>query len=99
MDTYPSPGYKWGFDVQNEPERLSWFKLLLDPSLDPNCDDLLAKSAALIPRNKRPVDLVTDYLTAIKKHTLEVLENKLGKAVMNNISIEYVLTVPAVGRP
>lgn len=99
MDSYPPPGYRWGFDLQLEPEKLSWFKLLLDPAQDPFCDDLLVKSSALIPRNKKPVDLVVDFLQAIKKHTLEELENKLGKPFMSITQIEYILTVPAVSNP
>lgn len=94
---YPAPGYKWGFEVENETDKLIWIKLLLDPSQDSFSDDLLATTRALLPKDKKPVDVVTDYLSALKKHTVDVLEGHFGKVYMGITPVEYFLTVPAVG--
>lgn len=82
--------------MENETDKLIWIKLLLDPSQDSFSDDLLATTRALLPKDKKPVDVVTDYLTALKKHTVEVLEGHFGKVFMGITPVEYFLTVPAV---
>lgn len=96
-DKYPAPGYKWGFEVENEIDKLIWIKLLLDPSQDSFSDDLLATTRSLLPKGKKPVDVVTDYLSALKKHIVDVLEGHFGKVYMGITPVEYFLTVPAVG--
>lgn len=45
---------------------------------------------------KRPVDLVADYLSCLRKHTLESLIRKYGGAFLDATPIDYILTVPAV---
>lgn len=93
---YPEPGYKWGCEVSMEVEKLVWIKLLLDPSQDSFSDELLAKTKALIPPGKEPVDLVIDFLRGLKAHTRNVLESHFGRDFMAITPIEYFLTVPAV---
>ncbi|KAL0636260.1 hypothetical protein Q9L58_004717 [Maublancomyces gigas] len=93
---YRDPGYRWGFEVEQEPEKLIWIKLLLEPTQESFPNALLAASAALIPKDKEPVDLVTDYLSALKKHIESVFEGHYGKAFMQSTKIEYFLTVPAI---
>lgn len=73
-----------------------WIKLLLDPSQDSFPKALLATSMALMPKDKEPVDAVTDYLSALKNHIATVFEGHYGKAFMKSTTIEYFLTVPAV---
>ena len=95
---------------------LKWFKLLLNqdthdshvlgsqyPDSHTNrkekLSELLATLAAL-PKEKTPMDVVTDYLKGIYTHTLEELKkdypenfaNMIGK----EIPLRFVLAVPAV---
>ncbi|RPB00669.1 hypothetical protein L873DRAFT_1827566 [Choiromyces venosus 120613-1] len=88
-------GFKWGFEVlPTDPQKLSWIKILLDPS-QPRPNFVNPKKMTL-PKGKKPVDIVTDYLGALKSHTVQTLERRLGKEVVQKSKVEYVLTVPAV---
>lgn len=40
--------------------------------------------------------LITDYLSALNKHVIFILEQKLGASVLRTTPIEFVLTVPAI---
>ena len=44
----------------------------------------------------QPEKLATDYLTALRKHTEQILKFKLPRSVFDTTPIEYVITVPAV---
>ncbi|PUU79590.1 hypothetical protein B9Z19DRAFT_979106 [Tuber borchii] len=84
-----------GFEVPpTDPQKLSWIKILLDPS-QPRPNFVNPKKTTL-PRGKKPVDIVTDYLSALKSYTVQTLERRLGKEVVQKSRVEYVLTVPAV---
>ncbi|KAF8470620.1 hypothetical protein BDZ91DRAFT_718530 [Kalaharituber pfeilii] len=106
---YPvSGGFKWGCQAAEEGTArsqarngalLQFMKLLLDPSQENKvlADPLdLAKHRANIPLGKKPVDVVTDYLSALKTHTLETLSKTYGAEFWKVIPIEYHLTIPAV---
>jgi molecular chaperone DnaK (HSP70) len=45
--------------------------------------------------NRDPEKLLEDYLTALGRHLIYTLEQKLG-AAFRTIPLEYVLTVPAI---
>lgn len=77
-----------------DPQKISWIKILLDPS-QPRPTFVNAKRTTL-PRGKKPVDIVADYLTALRAYTVQTLERRLGREVMGRTKVEYVLTVPAV---
>jgi hypothetical protein len=47
-------------------------------------------------QQKSSDDLTTDYLTALVKHLMYTLEQKVGAAVLRIIPIEFCLTVPAI---
>lgn len=84
-----------GFEVPPaDPQKISWIKILLDPS-QPRPTFVNPKRTTL-PRGKKPVDIVTDYLTALRAYTVQTLERRLGREVMSRTNVEYVLTVPAV---
>ncbi|KAH0613556.1 uncharacterized protein H6S33_005442 [Morchella sextelata] len=88
-------GFKWGFEVPpTDPQKLSWIKILLDPS-QPRPTFVNPKRTTL-PRGKKPVDVVTDYLTALRQYTEQTLERRLGRDLISRSQVEYVLTVPAV---
>lgn len=95
--------YKWGFEVPPlSPNRLSWIKVLLDPS-QPRPQFVNPKRTVL-PYRKKPVDIVTDYLTALRNYTMVTLERRLGREFLYGDSkwnvlkkpVDFVLTVPAV---
>lgn len=84
-----------GFEVPpTDPQKLSWIKILLDPS-QPRPTFVNPKRTTL-PRGKKPVDVVTDYLTALRQYTEQTLERRLGRDLISRSQVEYVLTVPAV---
>src|SRR5690606_23703280 len=94
---------KWGFEVShNDANRLSWIKILLDPS-QPR-PDFVKPKATRLPFKKKPIDIVTDYLTALKNYTMLTLERRFGKEWLHGDEmegtvprrVEFVLTVPAV---
>ncbi|KAF8465524.1 hypothetical protein BDZ91DRAFT_772210 [Kalaharituber pfeilii] len=92
-------GYKWGFEVPPlSPNRLSWIKILLDPS---------QPRPQFVNPKRTPVDIVTDYLTALKNYTMLTLERRLGREFLYGTGaeadqkklvkpVDFVLTVPAV---
>lgn len=106
----PNGEFKWGYQVNSDAIRntgkvLQYMKLLLDPSqeainrtrgvilADPLGLDLIKAS---LPDNKQPVDVVADYLRAIKSHALEVLSKNFGEGFWKVIPVEFHLTIPAV---
>lgn len=102
----PNGTFRWGFQATPESVRktgtyVQYIKLLLDPSQETNntlADPLgLTEMRARLPHNKQPVDVVADYLHAIKTHALEVLMKSFGDKFWKVIPIEYHLTIPAVG--
>ncbi|KAF8449901.1 hypothetical protein BDZ91DRAFT_786934 [Kalaharituber pfeilii] len=105
MAYLPEDVFKWGFQtsgykIQQPDKVLQYVKLLLDPSQEQNSDVRdplrLDKTRAALPEGKKPVDAVTDYLRAVKAHTLEVLGHVFGSKFWENIDIEYHVTIPAV---
>jgi len=101
----PDGTFKWGFQTSPESIRkdgklLQYMKLLLDPSQEignPLVDPLgLQQVRSFLPPNKKPVDVVADYLRAIKTHALDVLSNSFGTKFWKVIDIEYHVTIPAV---
>ena len=79
---------------------MQYMKLLLDPSQEAGnvlADPLgLEQVRSFLPPNKKPVDVVADYLRAIKTHALDVLSNNFGTEFWKVIEVEYHLTIPAV---
>lgn len=91
---------KWGFEIKRNQERISWFKLLLEPTLYAATHSMPIRMrsarATLQVETKKPVDLVADYLSCLRKHTLESLKRKYGEPFLDATPIDYILTVPAV---
>jgi len=101
----PDGTFKWGFQtspesIRKEGKLLQYMKLLLDPSQEVGnvlADPLgLEQVRSLLPPNKKPVDVVADYLRAMKAHALDVLSNNFGTEFWKVIEVEYHLTIPAV---
>ncbi|KAH0612446.1 uncharacterized protein H6S33_010498 [Morchella sextelata] len=100
--SYNSAGevHKWGYEINEKDEKLAWFKLLLDPTQYASKNSpALSRTLALLPGgppSKKPVHVVSDYLSCLRKHTLATLERSYGKVFMSAIPIKYTLTVPAM---
>lgn len=80
--------------------RHQWFKLDLDPSQSRGVSELSRQfpdQHALPPSYSTSAEkLCTDYLTALRIHTEQVLKHKLPQSVLRSTPIEYIITVPAV---
>ena len=91
---------KLGFQIKESSQRRQWFKLDLDPSQNRGLFSLARPFPD--PRAAPPgcgstsEKLVTDYLTALRKHAGLVLSHKIPESALKAIPIEYILTVPAV---
>ena len=79
-----------------------WFKLGLDPSQHQGISNLVRdhhdSTAASPGYNLTTENLVTDYLTALRKHTERILHYKIPQIALQSTRIEYIITVPAVWR-
>ena len=60
----------------------------------------LFTTLAALPTEKTPVDVVTDYLKGLYKHTLDTLKKdypeSFSSRIGKEIPLQFVLTVPAV---
>ncbi|CUS12129.1 unnamed protein product, partial [Tuber aestivum] len=96
---YTPSGVKWGFGIPNEVPRLALFELLLDPtkySLATSTNTPLAGTNHLIPPGKKLVDVVTDYLSELYKHTIKHLKGALGEDLVEFSPLDFTFIVPAV---
>jgi len=98
---YLGQDYIWGFQIPEFGKRHAWFKLDLDPDHRPPMSGLARdfqdhSNAALPDYDHKPEKLVTDYLTALRKHAEKVLAHKLPQSAMTGTPMEYILTVPAL---
>lgn len=109
-----SDKYKWGFEVKDDTENpLQWFKLLLhkggqettfgfDKTSTSGTRRLPRLEATVTkkPKTKCPVDLVTDYLSALHKYFLHYLQKEYPSSLVGSLGKEtpvyYYLTVPTV---
>jgi molecular chaperone DnaK (HSP70) len=92
--------YRWGCQVDDTEARHEWFKLKIDPTRDGGKSQLANKFPSSTPRPStyRTANLerlVTDYLSALRKHLDELLNKKL-LSLAAAAPREYILTVPAV---
>ncbi|OAT11310.1 hypothetical protein BDBG_06827 [Blastomyces gilchristii SLH14081] len=102
---FDGPGneqFKWGFQIKHGQERHIWFKLDLDPDnsrvgrltqLSRTLKDLFVSP----PEYQRTTeDIVTAYLTGLRRHAVAHLEKLYGSAVMKDCQLDWIITVPAV---
>lgn len=97
---YDGQDFKWGFEIREFELRHQWFKLDLDPFQHRGTSNLAAQfpdPAASPPGHGKSTErIVTDYLTALRKHAERVLRHSLLKDALLSTPIEFVITVPAV---
>lgn len=89
---------KWGYEIRDGDEKLAWFKLLLDPDRYSTIQSSLLRTMDLIQgsRTKKPVDVVADYLSCLRRHTIHTLQDTYSKAFVDATPIDYTLAVPVV---
>ncbi|OBT43288.1 hypothetical protein VE00_06923 [Pseudogymnoascus sp. WSF 3629] len=92
-------GIKWGFQIEPDVESHQWFKLDLESKYSP--DTALSTRyphSNILPPNihHNAQQLTTDYLKALKKHLMYILELQLGALQAKITPLQFVLTVPAV---
>ncbi|KAJ8110317.1 hypothetical protein ONZ43_g5899 [Nemania bipapillata] len=98
---YEDGSFTWGFEVPDEADPVRWFKLLLvkEEDLDPSLRAspyVLAGRNMLVETGKTALDLITDYLAALWKHTLQSISETRGESIVEAIPFHVVITVPAV---
>ncbi|MCJ1269841.1 hypothetical protein MMC22_009734 [Lobaria immixta] len=97
---YDGQDFKWGFQIRESELRHQWFKLDLDPLQHRGTSNLPAQfpdPAASPPGFDESTErIVTDYLTALRKHAERILRYKLPASALLSTPIEFVITMPAV---
>jgi hypothetical protein len=93
----------WGYEVVPGMTSYSWTKLLLDrnappsESDDPELKNVIHSGMLKVPRGKKPVDVVSDYLGCVYRMFWSVLVEKLGGSdILDVTPMEFWLTVPAI---
>lgn len=88
---------KWGYMVSpKDTYQAQWFKLLLSEEACEQGGEWLKETNRLLEElNKKPVDVVADYLRCLWKHAIEVIELSLTKIAVDNMTFRVVLTMPA----
>ncbi|EPS43230.1 hypothetical protein H072_2762 [Dactylellina haptotyla CBS 200.50] len=110
-DDFPD-GFRWGSDIPivKGLARHVWIKLLLNSPSTANgganmdADPTFANKTALrppsgymsLPPGKAAIDVVSDYLSGVYKHTLQRLSQHYGREYIEVTPIDFVLTVPAI---
>ncbi|KAF2654972.1 actin-like ATPase domain-containing protein [Lophiostoma macrostomum CBS 122681] len=92
--------FKWGYELdRTSEEKIVGIKLLLDPDQKRPLFDTAgaaATKAEIAKLGKPPVDIASDYISAIYNHALRVIAGKVPKAYLDMLDKYFVLSVPAV---
>ncbi|KJZ69823.1 hypothetical protein HIM_10776 [Hirsutella minnesotensis 3608] len=89
----------WGYEVSTKAEAFRWIKLLLEPEYKhANVTQQVLQSNKLLKKlNKRPEDVVSDYLRQIWEYTKEDIRKHVGdNSWESTLKVHIVLTVPAM---
>ena len=92
--------FQWGYQLDRTAEqKIVGIKLLLDPDQERPLFDsagAVATKAELNKLGKPPVDVASDYISAIYKHAMDKIESKMPKEYFAMLDKQFVLSVPAV---
>lgn len=89
--------FKWGGQVDWNDSAVRGVKLLLDPDQDkPVYLPVSSFKNDLKSLPKSPVDVAADFIGAIYKHALSVIESSVVRDYFHMCDKEFVLSVPAV---
>jgi molecular chaperone DnaK (HSP70) len=88
---------QWGSSIKPSTKRHMWTKLRLETSLDGKAAKIVGElSSSTKCDGKQPVDIVSDFLTPVRTHLVQNLDNRYGRKVWETLPIILVVTVPAV---
>lgn len=94
---YDGHNYKWGYQIREDEQRHQWFKLGLDPAQIRSISELARQfpdpMAAPPGYDTTPEKLVTDYLTALRKHAEQILRYKLPSSAIQSLPIEFIVSL------
>jgi hypothetical protein len=99
---YTSTGIIWGFQVSEDEDHYAEFKLGLNSvkaTTSSVAKQFKSTNSLKIDDRHNARKLTTDYLCALRKHIVHVLNNKVGTTVLETTPIEWVITVPAIWSP
>ena len=87
----------WGYMTNSSNKyHAQWFKLLLSEEAGQKGGPKVKEVKELLKTlNKKPVDIVADYLKKLWRHSLKEIELKLTKQALDNMQLRVVITVPA----
>ncbi|KAL1598992.1 hypothetical protein SLS60_008138 [Paraconiothyrium brasiliense] len=97
---YLPDGIKWGGLILPHVQRNMWTKLELDAPRQGEAEAIRQELALVTvmggSTQKKPVEIVADYLSHIKDHLIKNLDNQYGPKLWRTLPITLVITVPAV---
>ncbi|KAL6811160.1 actin-like ATPase domain-containing protein [Trichoderma sp. SZMC 28013] len=91
----------WGYQVEPGMKAYAWTKLLLDQSSlmseydDPDLYSPSGMDVMQLPKGRSAKDVVTEYLRGMKAMFDDAVKEHLGSHKIENLPIEFWLTVPA----
>lgn len=80
----------WGYGIKPGNEKLAHLQSLLW------CPSAANNMQNLIPNTKEPMDVIVDYLSCLRKHTIDVMTGMFGVAFLKATPPDWVFTVPEV---
>jgi molecular chaperone DnaK (HSP70) len=91
----------WGYSVSDKKSAIEWFKLCLlegddIPNDIRNSAQLQAAQASLKAWNKSIVDIISDYLRALWKHSILNIRRAIGGQLVDLCRFKVVATLPAI---
>lgn len=92
---------KWGYEVPVGSRSYTWFKLLLDASVEevvPDSEELrtnMETGLLELPENMTAEQVVTAYLSKLYAHTIKALERRYTADIIKATPIDFWFTVPA----
>ncbi|KAL8714311.1 MAG: hypothetical protein Q9220_001642 [cf. Caloplaca sp. 1 TL-2023] len=78
--------YSWGYNISSLSRKIKWFKLSLE----------LEEDVLELPFGLTSIDVTYDFPAAIQKHIMATLMRRMDSAVVQQASMVFALTVPAI---
>ncbi|KAL8852862.1 MAG: hypothetical protein Q9221_002238 [Calogaya cf. arnoldii] len=98
---YEDTRLMWGYEIPSDADPIRWFKLLLlreeDLASELRVSEFLLRGRKMLRESeKTAVNLIADYLRALWRHVLDTIQKARGKSVVEGLSFNVVITVPAI---
>lgn len=95
--TYQKEGLIWGSLIPPNVQRHMWTKLELENQPAGEAAKVLREtSSTALGLHKQPVDIIADFLSQVKAHLIQNLDQKYGGELWRTLPITLVVTMPAV---